>query len=712
MGLCGHPPPGSNAAKPRRIDRRVMLKASAAFGAMSLIGASGSLARRATAQNAETLAGSWAPAGAAEGQIALAQAVAEPIVFQSDFPFYAVAPHWAGETAPGAFVELRLSDDGQTWTDPIVVDEAVEDAGQPDLAGKRYGRLIAANAATHVSYQTFDVDGNPTELPGLEFTYLDATPGPTIDDVYAAALTPSIAPPPIISRADWGANESYRYANNGNEKWPAEYQTVEHVIIHHTDTANFQDPLVAIRSIYYYHAITRGWGDIGYNYLVDFMGNVYEGRVGGENVVGGHAYQYAHGSSGIGTMGRFSAERETPEMLAGLIWITAWTGRNLDPLGSAPFHEKPNLPTICGHRDVNDSTCPGDVMYADLPTIRQSVAEILAGEVNPNPADPQFAAGDTVVTNSAGVNLRQGPGLEFPVIVRMSLGETLTIVDGPTTNDGYTWYEVRGSTRIGWTAADFLDRAGGTPPSPTGQFPVGSVVAVGTDQLNLRSAARIDASVVAVMPTGTQGTVQAGPEASGGYNWYQLQTSVGNGWSAGEFLVLADGNEPTPPPTTPPPTTPPPTGGRFQIGDAVVVATDLLNLRVGPGTSQAVSAQMPQGTALTIAKDPVSAEGYVWYGVTHPQLGAGWCADQFLAAAGGGNNDGPLAVGDTVQVIDGALNLRAAAGTQAAVVAVMPQGTQLSITGGGTAAGGYTWWQVSSTAFGSGWAAGAFLQRV
>ena len=110
-------------------------------------------------------------------------------------------------------------------------------------------------------------------------------------------------------------------------QWPSEYQTVEHVIVHHTVTPTFQDPLVAVRAIYYYHAVERGWGDIGYNYLVDHMGNVYEGRYGGENVVGGHAYQYAHGSSGIGLLGDFSAPTTTPEAQAGLVWITAWVGR-------------------------------------------------------------------------------------------------------------------------------------------------------------------------------------------------------------------------------------------------------------------------------------------------------------------------------------------------------------------------------------------------
>ena len=96
-----------------------------------------------------------------------------------------------------------------------------------------------------------------------------------------------------------------------------------------------------------------------------------------------------HGSSGIGLLGDFSATTTTPEAQAGLVWITAWAGRYLDPHGFADFHETANLPTICGHRDVLDETCPGDGAYSQLDTIRAHVADVLAG------ADPTITSSST-----------------------------------------------------------------------------------------------------------------------------------------------------------------------------------------------------------------------------------------------------------------------------------------------------------------------------
>ena len=90
---------------------------------------------------------------------------------------------------------------------------------------------------------------------------------------------PPCAQPPILSRSDWGADESLRFDAGGNEVWPPAFYPVQKLIVHHTAGANNDpNPAATIRSIYYYHAVTQGWGDIGYNFLVDEAGRIYKGR--------------------------------------------------------------------------------------------------------------------------------------------------------------------------------------------------------------------------------------------------------------------------------------------------------------------------------------------------------------------------------------------------------------------------------------------------
>ncbi|MDQ3043775.1 MAG: N-acetylmuramoyl-L-alanine amidase, partial [Chloroflexota bacterium] len=299
----------------------MVLKAAGFFAAMSAIGIP--TTRQATAQSGGTLAGTWIEAENVGGFTATQDAS----VFQADFPFYAAAPHWHGDAGPG-LVEMSFSADGVSYTEPILVGQAIADAGPDDRDGRAFGELVFTDASSFIQYRPLDVDGNPTQLAGLAFTYIDATGGPTVDDVFAAAVAPSIDRPPVVSRAQWGAGLAYGGTDQAPSRWSPSYRTVEHVIIHHTVTPNFQSPLVAMRSIHYYHAITRGWGDIGYNYLVDYLGNVYEGRYGGENVIAGHAFQYSRGSAGIATIGTFSFNSATADAQAALIWITAWAGRN------------------------------------------------------------------------------------------------------------------------------------------------------------------------------------------------------------------------------------------------------------------------------------------------------------------------------------------------------------------------------------------------
>jgi uncharacterized protein YgiM (DUF1202 family) len=685
------------------IDRRVLVKAAAAFGAMSLVGPA---PKTTTAQAAETSADTFL-----ESQtLRAAEAVNEPYTFEANFPFYAAGAHWSGGVTFPVLVEMSFSFDGTTYSDPIYVGAAEEDAGRPDRAGRHYSDLAFTDSARFIRYRTLDGDGNPAQLADFQITYIDASPGPSVNNVYAAALEPSVARPPVISRLEWGANESYRY-NASGEIWPPEYAPVKHVIIHHTETANFQDPLIAIRSIYYYHAVTRGWGDIGYNYLVDFMGNVYEGRAGGDNVVGGHAYQYAEGSSGIGTIGSFSFQDTTPEAQAGVVWITSYVARNLDPLAASDFHQVPQLPTICGHRDVNSSSCPGDYLYDDLPTIRQYAAAIINEGASPSPGSGAVNEGDIVTTTIDLANMRTAPGLRAPVKARLSLGTTLTITDGPTTTDGYTWFGVSaGRYGDGWVASIVFGEEASPPPPPTpGAFRVGDSVSVATDRLNLRSAASIASSIVAVMPSGTVGSVIGGPRDSDGYTWYQLQTRLGTGWSAGAFLERS--GQATPPPTT----------GTFPAGSTVAVDTDALNLRSSASTRAAIIATLPTNTILTITGGPTSANGYEWYSVSSSQYGNGWVVSQFLRLASGSTPSptpqptpqpppaGTYSVGTTLVVATDGLNMRSGPSLRRSVIATLPEGTRVEVTDSPVEAEGYLWYGVYAGSYGGGWCVARYL---
>ena len=683
------------------LDRRVVLKAAAAMGAMSVIAVGRQVA--ATAQTAETRADTFI-----EAEALRAASVDEPSTFEANFPFFAVGGHWDGSVSFPVLLEFSFSVDGKTYGDQVYVGAAEEDAGRPDLENRHYSDLAFTDGARFIRYQTLDGNGDPARLAGFRLTYIDASAGPTGPSIFAAALEPSVAKPPVISRSAWGANEAYRYDANG-EIWPPEYAPVEHVLIHHTETSTFQDPLIAIRSIYYYHAVTRGWGDIGYNYLVDYTGNVYEGRFGGENVVGGHAYQYAEGSSGIGTIGDFSFQDATPEAQTGIVWITSYVARDLDPLAAKDFKQVPNLPTICAHRDVNSTACPGDYLYADLPTIRQYAAEVITGGASPPANDGALAPGTVVQTVVNDANMRSRPGLRASVVARLPFNTTLTITDGPATVDGYTWYGVTaGRYGDGWAASVVFGMSdGGDTPAPAGDFQIGDTVTVSTDVLNLRATPSLSGGVIAVMPNGTTGSVLGGPRSRDGYSWYQLQTPVGTGWAASAFLESGG------------PTPSPPSSNTFSAGSIVAVDTDVLNMRSGPGTRQPVVATLPTNTALTVNAGPAAADGYQWYWVSSRRYGEGWVAGEFLRLSSDASPSpepsrprltSSYPPGTRLIVATDALNMRSAPSLSRSVIATLPSGTRVEVTDPARSAEGFVWYGVYAGTYGGGWCVAQYLE--
>jgi hypothetical protein len=190
----------------------------------------------------------------------------------------------------------------------------------------------------------------------------------------------------VTSRASWGADESLM-------SWAPEYYAAQKLTVHHTATANNDpDPAATVRAIYRYHAVDRGWGDIGYHYLIDESGRVYEGRWSGTDgdpahdpsgavVTAAHVGGYNSGNLGIALLGTLSSQPPTAAArtaLEGLLRdLTARHG--IDPQGTGLYTNPVNgvtktVPNISGHRDWEATECPGGAFYAALPSIRAAVA--------------------------------------------------------------------------------------------------------------------------------------------------------------------------------------------------------------------------------------------------------------------------------------------------------------------------------------------------
>ena len=192
--------------------------------------------------------------------------------------------------------------------------------------------------------------------------------------------------PRIRSRRAWHANP--RLATGK----PKRVRTVEQVHVHHTATGNDygrRDVPRILRAIYRYHTKTLGWSDVGYNYFVDRFGRIWAGRRGADgdrDTRGAHTLGFNHTSVGIAVLGNHQEVAPAPEVLVGVSKIAAWKLRKYhrDPLATTvvlshgsdlyPKGTWVTVPVIDGHRDTNDTECPGQLLYDALPDIRLRTA--------------------------------------------------------------------------------------------------------------------------------------------------------------------------------------------------------------------------------------------------------------------------------------------------------------------------------------------------
>ncbi|MEU6617788.1 N-acetylmuramoyl-L-alanine amidase [Streptomyces parvus] len=242
---------------------------------------------------------------------------------------------------------------------------------------------------------------DPTASPAQSPTTPSGTPTSPAPTSSSPAPTVSVPPappstvqqPPVTSRAGWGADESI----SPEEPGYLPGSKIRAVVVHHTAESNSytceQAPAV-VRGIYAYHVKQLGWKDIGYNFLVDKCGTVYEGRKGGIDrpVMGAHAYGFNSETTGISVLGTYTDTAPAQAAMASVARVAAWKlGQyGVDPAGTATLTAgasgrsysgktwasgaQLSFPAVHGHRDGYNTQCPGDAFYSRLSTVRSWAA--------------------------------------------------------------------------------------------------------------------------------------------------------------------------------------------------------------------------------------------------------------------------------------------------------------------------------------------------
>ncbi len=292
-----------------------------------------------------------------------------------------VAATWHGRapavsvrtTADGGWQRLAPLGDGPSRG----VAEGVPGLSGTDLlwTGPRTGLDVRVRGTGFTDLELVLID--PGSLPS------DSAPAPAALPRATSGRPDAAPPPPLRTRRDWGADNSWR---NGS---PVYLKRLKQVHVHHTATGNRysrSDVPGIIRGMYRYHTKTLGWFDLGYNFVVDRFGRAWIGRSGGPKrlVRGAHTLGFNHVSVGIAMIGNLDDRRPWAEAVRTLQRLAAWKLDAHDrrargkvwvrSTGSDQYRdgEMVQLPAIDGHRDTNDTACPGQRLYDRLPGIRRA----------------------------------------------------------------------------------------------------------------------------------------------------------------------------------------------------------------------------------------------------------------------------------------------------------------------------------------------------
>ncbi len=338
-----------------------------------------------------------------------------PVPIDAPEPFLAVAGSWQSDTDTPGLVDfdIRFSRDGEAWSDWLHAShdhyELVED-------GLHHGELVFTDKQTRfVQYRVRvdrDRDGSTPAISEVKLHFISpgaSTPemletieaktpenrGRTVtgsqDQQHKQAGSDLIADngsfplPEYVDRVTWSAHLDL---TNTANRTPT---NVTHLVVHHSaGQTNASDFAAVVRSYWDFHANGRGWGDIGYHWLVDPNGVLYQGRAfnvdGNKDIIGTHAGGFNTSSMGICIIGDYTNIRPSEIAVSTMNEVLAWKAdeRGINPLGSSLHSPSGNVQRhISGHRDVTATQCPGNTFYTMLPNIRHQVALLVESWFDP-----------------------------------------------------------------------------------------------------------------------------------------------------------------------------------------------------------------------------------------------------------------------------------------------------------------------------------------
>lgn len=358
---------------------------------------------------------------------ALGRVTRAPQKVMFDFPATHVGFSWTGEEGTG--VRFRaISGDGTKgpW-------QRATEAHDAERGDRHFSGVIALDRAIGLVWQ--GVRKNRAEMGPVLLDYLNTIDGERYLRRVPAVAEADVGTPKIITRAQWGADESLKKTSGGCRRT---FFKPQQLFVHHTAGANFdKKPYATMRAIYWYHTVRQGWCDVGYNFVMSPDGRIFEGRWArkyasfehhdgesrdGRIVTGAHVSGFNSGSIGISLMGNYSEVHLPPSARRSLAELLAWEAdrHGLKPRGTHTYRNPETgttkqLPYIAGHRDAGYTECPGNLVYAVLPGIREDTkaamgAGKMATRLHLQPTAPMVQHGENA-TFTGSLTDRDGTGL-------------------------------------------------------------------------------------------------------------------------------------------------------------------------------------------------------------------------------------------------------------------------------------------------------------